>query len=240
MAVMAWMTENLHCINKAGDFEAPFASGLSAAFYLTTQVLVHIALKWNPLRYDKHFSSAAPDSCCTWWLQIWAICWFSCFGVVSLLPWTTCVTLISIFWLKKGTSHFKPINHRPWEICSFPPECYNTLLLWLQPSAPALLGFSITLTEAYFHNTSSGSAYLSTSRIPTPVLPLREIYFLYIIRCVGKLYGDVISGFSNNTYWEVSLDFFQKESVSWRRSHCLSCTILYILICVRCIIYAAK
>lgn len=132
---------------------------------------------------------------------------------------------------KKRTSRFKPINHGPWEICSFPPECYNTLLLWLQPSAPALLGFSITLTEAYFHNTFSGSTYLSTSRIPTPLLPLREIYFLYIIRCVGKLYGDVISGFSHNTYWEVSLDFFRKsQSLGGDHTvyHTPHCTSLYV------------
>ncbi len=51
--------------------------------------------KCNSLTHEKHFFNAAPDSYCTWSLRIRAICWFSCRGVVSLLLWTTCVTVIS-------------------------------------------------------------------------------------------------------------------------------------------------
>lgn len=65
----------------------------------------------------------------------------------------------------------------------------------LQPSAQALSGCHIIFTEAYFHNILSGSTYLSTSKIPTPLILHSEIYFLYTTQCVGKKYGNVISDF---------------------------------------------
>lgn len=159
-----------------------------------------LALKWNPLSYEKHFSNASPGSYCTWSLRIRTISWFSCCGVVSLLLWTTCATVISFCKKKKHTPHFKSISYWPQEtvLVAVSWVLWHTASLkayWLQPSVRALPSCDIALTEAYFHNILSGSTYLSTSRIPTPVLSLWEIYFLPVIQCVGKMYGDVISGF---------------------------------------------
>lgn len=90
--------------------------------------------------------------------------------------------------LKKHASHFKAIHHWLQEtvfiatkICSFPTWVLRhpapLKAYWLPPSARALSSCDIVLTEAYFHNILSGSSYLSTSRIPTPVIPtLRDLF----------------------------------------------------------------
>lgn len=211
-------------------FETPFDAA-HTVLHFATQVLVLVALKPT---YEKHFFNS---SSCTWSLWMWTICWFSCCGVSELL-WTTCVT-----------SHFVIKNipfqtHQPPAIRDLLQQSFFTAsalfpswLLWHAAPLKAytdsshLLEFFLAVIFLWQKLIStiqyilSGSTYLSTSRIPTPIHCVRLISCRYVIQCVGKMYGDVISGFciwhmkKRRALWEE----FKSISVScwWRHSACV-------------------